>query len=642
MSYTGFAGYHCHTQQLSSQLSIMTSNSNNSTTDSPCCASSAGTDSRSHTNVNSTPTMNLNATEDNHLPPSVGLTATPISPSTSSVCALTTPYDSRLISGYPRLGSFYGSSYSEQNSFYTSGTNPFYSSFGNPYDLKDPNANGWAPLPQTTCYPYEPTIYSPYSERYSAMDSATRRKNATRETTNTLKAWLYEHRKNPYPTKGEKIMLAIITKMTLTQVSTWFANARRRLKKENKMTWEPRNKGNDGDGDGDGQDSDDKDDSCRDSDDNSSNINIADNSNQCLNGRNKLSVKSESDSRVSHKSNTTDITTLTVRQPTDLDSANSYQTSKEVIVEKSHSEHIHNGHDSKSIVLHQINNNSRVSAQLAASRHHIKQDSASNMLDSMTSIDNIGQRPKIWSLAQTATSHSPPYTGKIGTPTEWAPTMPPGPDAPIAPLSISDYQRDCPQGSRFPTTNLRKCSQNLAEDHYITNYNNTRSSAMQLFGSETIGSHNYFNSHQTNKPSITGTFSGNGTTYSHLPLSAPVPHLMHSNSDSFNNTYNGIRPILESQTSHNTMNDINDNRLSNGSLSKSNTFLCKVFPDYISSGPDALSLNDNNSDRGGSTLSIEDSSMSSSSSPNLDINIVKHINGSNSLGFSAFRPTLKR
>lgn len=36
--------------------------------------------------------------------------------------------------------------------------------------------------------------------------------------------------------------LAIITKMTLTQVSTWFANARRRLKKENKMTWAPRNR----------------------------------------------------------------------------------------------------------------------------------------------------------------------------------------------------------------------------------------------------------------------------------------------------------------------------------------------------------------------------------------------------------------
>ncbi|KGL76254.1 Iroquois-class homeodomain protein irx-2, partial [Tinamus guttatus] len=79
------------------------------------------------------------------------------------------------------------------------------------------------------------------------------RKNPTRDATATLKAWLQEHRKNPYPTKGEKIMLAIITKMTLTQVSTWFANARRRLKKENKMTWAPRNKSEDEDDDeGDG------------------------------------------------------------------------------------------------------------------------------------------------------------------------------------------------------------------------------------------------------------------------------------------------------------------------------------------------------------------------------------------------------
>ena len=52
----------------------------------------------------------------------------------------------------------------------------------------------------------------------SGYDLAARRKNATRESTATLKAWLNEHKKNPYPTKGEKIMLAIITKMTLTQV----------------------------------------------------------------------------------------------------------------------------------------------------------------------------------------------------------------------------------------------------------------------------------------------------------------------------------------------------------------------------------------------------------------------------------------
>uniref|UniRef100_A0A1A8FMU1 Iroquois homeobox 3 n=2 Tax=Nothobranchius korthausae TaxID=1143690 RepID=A0A1A8FMU1_9TELE len=86
--------------------------------------------------------------------------------------------------------------------------------------------------------------YHPYAAplgTYPYGDPAYR-KNATRDATATLKAWLNEHRKNPYPTKGEKIMLAIITKMTLTQVSTWFANARRRLKKENKMTWTPRNR----------------------------------------------------------------------------------------------------------------------------------------------------------------------------------------------------------------------------------------------------------------------------------------------------------------------------------------------------------------------------------------------------------------
>lgn len=93
---------------------------------------------------------------------------------------------------------------------------------------------------------YFNTFHCSYGASY---DLASRRKNATRESTATLKAWLSEHKKNPYPTKGEKIMLAIITKMTLTQVSTWFANARRRLKKDNKMTWEPKNRTEDEDED---------------------------------------------------------------------------------------------------------------------------------------------------------------------------------------------------------------------------------------------------------------------------------------------------------------------------------------------------------------------------------------------------------
>ncbi|XP_042320850.1 iroquois-class homeodomain protein IRX-4 [Sceloporus undulatus] len=115
----------------------------------------------------------------------------------------------------------------------------------NSFDAKDGSGSAHAGITQAAAaayYPYDHTLSQYQYDRYGTMDGGTRRKNATRETTSTLKAWLQEHRKNPYPTKGEKIMLAIITKMTLTQVSTWFANARRRLKKENKMTWPPRNK----------------------------------------------------------------------------------------------------------------------------------------------------------------------------------------------------------------------------------------------------------------------------------------------------------------------------------------------------------------------------------------------------------------
>ncbi|XP_071785744.1 iroquois-class homeodomain protein IRX-4-like [Asterias amurensis] len=150
------------------------------------------------------------------------------------------------VAGLPAL---YSSPYATDQGFVHFAADPsaFYSPLNSAYDLKS-NTEGWSALAQpTACYPYDPTTYQYYGDRYGAMDlNGARRKNATRETTSTLKAWLYEHRKNPYPTKGEKIMLAIITKMTLTQVSTWFANARRRLKKENKMTWSPRNRCGDG------------------------------------------------------------------------------------------------------------------------------------------------------------------------------------------------------------------------------------------------------------------------------------------------------------------------------------------------------------------------------------------------------------
>merc|ERR1711892_656797 len=92
----------------------------------------------------------------------------------------------------------------------------------------DNEPNGYGPV--------RPPAQSGYAAAALIHGQGTR-KNATRESTQQLKMWLNEHQKNPYPTKAEKVMLAILSGMTLTQVSTWFANARRRLKKENK--WSP-------------------------------------------------------------------------------------------------------------------------------------------------------------------------------------------------------------------------------------------------------------------------------------------------------------------------------------------------------------------------------------------------------------------
>ncbi|XP_070617722.1 iroquois-class homeodomain protein IRX-6 [Erythrolamprus reginae] len=166
-------------------------------------------------------------------------------------------YENRLLAGSrtelnAALG-IYGSPYAAAGANagyanylpYNADPSGFYTALNSQYDLKDSSAALHAGIAQPTAAAYYSYDHSfGQYDRYGTVDfsNSSRRKNATRETTSTLKAWLYEHRKNPYPTKGEKIMLAIITKMTLTQVSTWFANARRRLKKENKMTWSPKNK----------------------------------------------------------------------------------------------------------------------------------------------------------------------------------------------------------------------------------------------------------------------------------------------------------------------------------------------------------------------------------------------------------------
>lgn len=121
--------------------------------------------------------------------------------------------------------------------------NLYKSSTHDMYKPMEKGASAYVPNSYSTASPSVHPYYlehmmaaQSYGAMYPGLDvNSIRRKTTNREATGPLKSWLYQHRKNPYPTKGEKIMLAIISQMTLTQVSTWFANARRRLKKESKM-----------------------------------------------------------------------------------------------------------------------------------------------------------------------------------------------------------------------------------------------------------------------------------------------------------------------------------------------------------------------------------------------------------------------
>uniref|UniRef100_A0A8C2IVP6 Mohawk homeobox b n=1 Tax=Cyprinus carpio TaxID=7962 RepID=A0A8C2IVP6_CYPCA len=66
--------------------------------------------------------------------------------------------------------------------------------------------------------------------RRNGVGKVRHKRQALQDMARPLKQWLYKHRDNPYPTKTEKILLALGSHMTLVQVSNWFANARRRLK----------------------------------------------------------------------------------------------------------------------------------------------------------------------------------------------------------------------------------------------------------------------------------------------------------------------------------------------------------------------------------------------------------------------------
>ncbi|XP_055359692.1 homeobox protein Mohawk-like isoform X2 [Betta splendens] len=82
---------------------------------------------------------------------------------------------------------------------------------------------------QETAENSSPIKYRRYGSRLGGV-KVRHKRQVLQDMARPLKHWLYKHRDNPYPTKTEKVLLALGSHMTLVQVSNWFANARRRLK----------------------------------------------------------------------------------------------------------------------------------------------------------------------------------------------------------------------------------------------------------------------------------------------------------------------------------------------------------------------------------------------------------------------------
>jgi len=66
---------------------------------------------------------------------------------------------------------------------------------------------------------------------YKSVSATSAAAAASIRNPSVLVSWILEHKSSPYPTKEEKKVLAKQAGMTITQVSYWFANTRRRIKK---------------------------------------------------------------------------------------------------------------------------------------------------------------------------------------------------------------------------------------------------------------------------------------------------------------------------------------------------------------------------------------------------------------------------
>ncbi|CAE6421631.1 unnamed protein product [Rhizoctonia solani] len=114
------------------------------------------------------------------------------------------------------------------------GTSPFSDKLSLP---PTNNSREWsAPMtipvpPSTETVNSASTSPTPQSESPPAVPAAPQRRRGKlpKHVTETLRTWLLSHADHPYPTEEEKKMLCNVTSLTLSQVSNWMINARRRI-----------------------------------------------------------------------------------------------------------------------------------------------------------------------------------------------------------------------------------------------------------------------------------------------------------------------------------------------------------------------------------------------------------------------------
>ena len=69
-----------------------------------------------------------------------------------------------------------------------------------------------------------PYVFCLFSSRYPLPEKPRQKRAVIQDMVRPLKKWLLRHRHNPYPTKAEKVHLALGSNMTLVQVSNQKVN----------------------------------------------------------------------------------------------------------------------------------------------------------------------------------------------------------------------------------------------------------------------------------------------------------------------------------------------------------------------------------------------------------------------------------